>query len=75
MIEKNMKNSSIIAIILLTSVFLLNNCIFSQDNWWKDKKYKSESMRIKYRIVKKFLKKSVKDLIIVMYLILFHILE
>lgn len=29
---------------------------FSQDKWWKEKKYKSESMRIKYDLCKKTFK-------------------
>lgn len=33
--------------------FIASKDLFSQDKWWKDKKYKSESLRIKYDLCKK----------------------
>ena len=48
-----MKNSYYIGIFIFFSVFLLNHTTNAQDKWWKDKKYKSESDRVKYAKCKK----------------------
>ena len=36
--------------------FLLQHDLFSQDKWWKEKKYKNESTRAKYELCKKTFK-------------------
>lgn len=36
--------------------FIFNENVFSQDKWWKEKKYKSESVRLKYELCKKTFK-------------------
>jgi len=48
-----LKKASIFAIIVFTVFSLLHHNIYGQDNWWKDKKYKTESDRIKYSGCKK----------------------
>jgi len=42
--------------ILLSFIFLTDNEVNSQDKWWKNKKYKSESTRLKYELCKKTFK-------------------
>ena len=48
-----MKISSVICILLLL-VFFSNS--YSQDDWWKDKKYKDEKTKQKYSLCKKTFK-------------------
>lgn len=48
-----MKNSHSLGIFLICAIFLIHYSIFAQDNWWKDKKYKSESVRVKFTKCKK----------------------
>ncbi|MBV6478315.1 MAG: hypothetical protein HGGPFJEG_01066 [Ignavibacteria bacterium] len=36
--------------------FLIQGNLFSQDKWWKEKKYKNESTRMKYDLCKKTFK-------------------
>lgn len=38
------------------SIFLLQDDLCSQDKWWKEKRYKNESARIKYELCKKTFK-------------------
>lgn len=38
---------------LVTFLFLSFNTSFSQDKWWKEKKYKNESDKIKFELCKK----------------------
>jgi len=39
-------------LVVLCSLFAVNS-LYSQDNWWKDKRYKSEVLRVKYAQCKK----------------------
>lgn len=44
-----------LSLVFVVSFFSWNNS-FSQDKWWKEKKYKSESAKIKYDLCKKTFK-------------------
>lgn len=39
--------------LLLLFLFAENGTLLAQDNWWKDKKYKSESQKTKFEMCKK----------------------
>ena len=48
-----MKNRHILGVFFVLLLFVLTHHPYSQDNWWKDKKYKTESARVKYSKCKK----------------------
>ena len=48
-----LKKSYYIAFFLLFFAFLFNHTVNSQDKWWKDKKYKTETIKVKYAKCKK----------------------
>lgn len=41
---------------LLVMLFFVSNSAFSQDDWWKDKKYKNDETKKKYELCKKTFK-------------------
>jgi hypothetical protein len=48
-----LKNRLLISSVFFITIVIINHNVNSQDNWWKDKKYKSEDVRIKYSKCKK----------------------
>ena len=50
------KRTTLFVSILILFGFISGKNLFSQDKWWKDKKYKSDYMRVKYDLCKKTFK-------------------
>jgi len=50
------KKSTLLFPIVITLILFFNNDTFSQDKWWKEKKYKNEATRTKYELCKKTFK-------------------
>lgn len=50
------KKTTLLFPIVITLIFFFSNDSFSQDKWWKEKKYKSEASRNKYELCKKTFK-------------------
>ncbi|MBK8550051.1 MAG: DUF4783 domain-containing protein [Ignavibacteria bacterium] len=50
------KRTALLFSLVIIFGFISGKDSFSQDKWWKEKKYKSESMRIKYDLCKKTFK-------------------
>jgi len=51
-----LRQATLLLVLLLITGFVFTNNSYSQDKWWKEKRYRNEYTRIKYELCKKTFK-------------------